>query len=176
MVQQGLVRCLFCRRPEEAKVVRHIAEHSLGVAIYPQKKEPFYRQGEWKDVIKPLLPGYVFVYSQEPYPVQRLLRIDGVLRCLTYGPEDKEGYLTGKDRQFALWLLENNGVADKLQAIQEGSYVRIIDGLLKDYNGKVERVKKQKRMVYVSLKMAGTPLHVWMGYECLASEQPLPET
>ena len=69
--------------------------------------------------------------------------------------------------------MENNGIADKLKAVQEGSYVRIVDGLLKDYNGKVEKIKKQKRMAYLSLKMAGTPLHVWMGYECLAPEQEL---
>ena len=170
-----MICCLFCRRMEEAKVVRHIAEHSLGLSIYPQKKEPFCRQGEWRDVIKPLLPGDVFVYSEEAYPLQRLLNIDGVLRCLTYGSEDKVGYLTGKDRQFALWILENNGIADKLKAVQEGSCVRIVDGLLKDYNGKVEKIKKQKRMAYLSLKMAGTPLHVWMGYECLAPEQELPD-
>lgn len=171
-----MIRCLFCRRMEEQKVVRYITEHALGESIYPQKKEPFCRQGEWRDVVKPLLPGYVFVYSEKPYPMQRLLNIDGVLRCLTYGPEDKEGYLTGKDHQFALWLLQNGGVADKLKAIQEGGYVRIVDGLLKDYNGKVEKVKKQKRMAYVSLQIAGTPLHVWMGYECLDPEQSLPES
>lgn len=93
IAQNSQVRCLFCRRLEEQAVVRSIQEQQLGRALFPQKKEVFFRQGQWFDVFKPLLPGYVFVYSEKAYSVQRLLQVQGVLRCLTYGPEQPDGYL-----------------------------------------------------------------------------------
>lgn len=170
IAQNGQVRCLFCRRLEEQAVVRSIQEQQLGVAMFPQKKEAFCRRGQWFDVLKPLLPGYVFVYSEKAYSVQRLLQIQGVLRCLTYGPEQPDGYLIGSDRRFALWLFQNEGIAGPLQAIREGSFVRITDGLLKEYNGRIEKVNQQKRMAYLSLEMAGMPFHLWMSFQYLEKE------
>ena len=167
IAQNGQVRCLFCRRLEEQAVVRSIQEQQLGVALFPQKKEAFCRRGQWFDVLKPLLPGYVFVYSEKAYSVQRLLQIQGVLRCLTYGPEQPDGYLIGSDRRFALWLFQNEGIAGPLQAIREGSFVRITDGLLKEYNGRVEKVNQQKRMAYLSMEMANIPFHLWMSFQYL---------
>lgn len=162
-----LIRCLFCQTREEPQVVKRIQDMGLGAAIFPQKTEPFYRKGVWRDVQKPLLPGYVFVYSAQAYPVQLLLEISGVIRHLTYGMDDTEGYLNGRDRLFAEWLLENEGIVHKLQAIREGSYVHIVDGLLRDYNGKVEKVDKQKRMAYLSLDIIGTARHLWLGFQYL---------
>ncbi len=162
-----LVRCLFCQTREEPQVVKRIQDNGLGIALFPQKIEPFYRKGLWKDIKKPLLPGYVFVYSAEVYPVQHLLGISGVIRHLTYGTDDTEGYLNGMDCRFAQWLLENEGIVHKLQAIREGSYVHIVDGLLRDYNGRVEKIDKQKRMAYLSLDIIGTARHIWLGFQYL---------
>ncbi|MCI6376455.1 MAG: hypothetical protein MR842_01660 [Clostridiales bacterium] len=159
------IRCLFCKTGAQRNAVRQIEESGLGMALHPQKVEPFYRNGVWRDVQKPLLPGYVFVYAQESYPAWKLLKIDGVIRLLTYGEEDSDGYLNGKDGRFAEWLLGNDGLVEKLEAIREGSYVRIVDGLLKDYNGKVIKVNKQQHMAYLSLDMVGAIHYIWLGFQ-----------
>lgn len=36
--------------------------------------------------------------------IRRLLQLQGVLRCLIYGQEDKNGNLIGTDRRLVLWL------------------------------------------------------------------------
>ena len=48
--------------------------------------------------------------------------------------------------------------------------MRIVDGLLKEYNGRVEKVNQQKRMAYLSMKMAGMPFHLWMSFQYLEKE------
>ena len=164
-------RCLFCRSKEEEKVARTVCERHLGMAIFPQKVEPFGRKGTWHDIAKPLLPGYVFVCSDAMYPQRKLQAIEDVLRVLTYGQLDHDGYLVGQDRRFAERLFQQHGMINKLEAVQEGSYVRIVDGLLKDYNGKVEKVDKRKRMACLTLDILGAERQIWLGYEVLEEKK-----
>ena len=163
--QLARVRCLFCQSGSEQSVVRLIQEREQDRALYPQKTESFCRGGVWRDILKPLLPGYVFIYSQNPQPIRQLIQINGVIRLLTYDDDDQEGYLNDRDSLFAHWLLANDGVVQKLNAVREGDFVHIVDGWLKDYNGKVEKINHQNRIACLSLDVIGSTRHIWLGYQ-----------
>jgi len=166
---QTYIRCLFCLTGKEEGVVTRIAEAGLGNAFHPKKIKPFFKKGKWEDVPVSLLPGYVFVVSEEPVPLNTMRRIPDVIRPLTYGPDDKEGLLSGQDRALALWLMRENGLVGYLDVIKEGSQIRIIAGLMKDIKGRVVRVDRRKRMAHVELEVVGSIHNVWLGVNFLES-------
>ena len=161
------IRCLFCVTGKEEHVAARICEAGLGNAFHPQKKKPFFKNGEWEDRQVSLLPGYVFVAADTPVPLSVFCQISGVIRPLTYGPDDHEGYLTGNDLGLAVWLMQEKGIVDKLDAVEEGGRIRIVDGLLKDINGKVLHVDRRKRLAHVELEIVGNIHGVWLGLNFL---------
>lgn len=163
------IRCLFCLTGKEESVVSRIADKGLGTAFHPRKIKPFFKKGKWEDVPVSLLPGYVFVISESPIPLNQLWRISDVIRPLTYGPDDHDGFLSGQDQALALWLMQENGMVGNLDVVKEGSQIRIIAGLMKDIKGRVVKVDRRKRMAHVELEVVGSIHHVWLGVNFLES-------
>lgn len=160
------IYCLFCVVGKEDSVVRMLERRGQCKAIFPRKVKPLWHKDAWEETLAPLFPGYVFVYAQEALDGMELRRIDHVLRLLRYG-EDDVCELRGDDLAFAEMMLETGGVLGSLNAIEEGSYVRITDGLLSDYQGSVLKVDKRKRMAEVELKLLGSVKRVWLSYTIL---------
>ena len=163
------IRCLFCLTGKEESVVSRIKEADLGYAFHPRKKKPFFKNGKWEDIPVSLLPGYVFVVSETPVPLNALRCIPDVIRPLTYGPDDKEGYLTGQDRALALWLMQENGLVGHLDIVKEGSQIKIIGGLMKGIGGHVVKIDRRKRLAHVELEVVGSIHSVWLGINFLES-------
>lgn len=161
------IRCLFCLTGKEESVVSRINEKGLGSAFHPRKTKPFFKKGKWEDVPVSLLPGYVFVISETPVPLNVLWRVPDVIRPLTYGPDDHEGYLSGSDRALALWLMQENGLVGNLDMVKEGTQIRIIGGLLKNFNGRILKVDRRKRLANVELELVGSIHNIWLGVNFL---------
>ena len=161
------IRCLFCLTGKEESVVSRIADRGLGMAFHPRKIKPFFKKGKWEDVPVSLLPGYVFVISESPVPLNQLWRIPDVIRPLTYGPDDHDGFLSGQDQALALWLMQENGLVGNLDVVKEGSQIRIIGGLLKNLNGRVVKVDRRKRLANVELEIVGSIHNIWLGVNFL---------
>jgi len=113
-----------------------------------------------------MLPGYVFMFSERPVPFRSILSLPPVIRILCYDDE-KEGYLHGRDRSLAEFFLEQNGRIGVLEALKEGDYIRITDGLLSKHGGKVLRMDRRKHMAQIQLDVAGDINCVWLSYEVI---------
>jgi len=159
------VRCVFCLTGNERSAAWSIENKGLGKAVIPQKVKPFRVNGQWIDRTESLMPGYLFVYTDKKYPFSQLKAADGVVRVLTYGENDKDGCLTGRDLAFAEWLEKEDGLIGKLDAIQEGDFVRITDGALQDMQGKVAGMNRRRHMVNVEITLFGARRNIWLGYE-----------
>ena len=96
------VRCVFCLTGTENTVIRRIEAQGLGHAISPRKIQPMKIQGQWIDRETLLMPGYVFIYGDTDKPMHALRATEGVIRVLTYGGQDNDGYLKNEDLDFAL--------------------------------------------------------------------------
>lgn len=160
------IYCLFCVVGKEESVVRMLEKRGQSKAIFPRKVKPLWHKDAWEETLTPLFPGYVFVYAQEALDGMELKQVDHVLRPLRYG-EDGTCELQGDDLAFAKMMLETKGVLGSLNAIEEGSYVRITDGLLSAYQGKVLKVDKRKRIAEVELELLGSTKRVWLSYTIL---------
>lgn len=165
------VRCVFCRTGHEKRVARQIEAKELGRAVFPQKVKPFRVKGIWEDRTEVMLPGYLFVYSEEPYPMRELYTLEGVIRVLTYQGEDREGWLTGSDRAFAEWILKKDGLIGKLAAVKEGSFVHVKDEGLRQFRGQVVEINKGRHTAHVVLDLLGMKKSLWLGYELLEPEE-----
>lgn len=165
------VRCVFCLTGNEKSVAQRIENMGLGQVIIPRKVKPFRVNGQWIDKTELLMPGYLFILSDEAYPFSELRALDGVIRVLTYGENDQEGYLTGRDLLFAEWLQKEDGLIGKLDAIQEGDFVRIMDGALQDIHGKVVSMNRRRHTVQVEVTLFGAQRTVWLGYEVVEKQK-----
>ena len=163
------VRCAFCLTGNEKSVAWKIEKNRLGRVLIPQKVKPFRVNGQWGDRTELLMPGYLFIFSDEKYPFSSLNAVDGIVRVLTYGDMDEEGYLMGQDLGFAAWLQKENGLVGKLEAVQEGDFIRITDGALRDTQGRVVGMNRRRRMVDIEMTLFGAKRNVWLGYEVVAA-------
>ena len=160
------VRCLFCHGGEEYKLAQLIEYLGYGKPLIPRKVKRIYRQGKWQEEEQKMLPGYVFVFSEQQIPFRAVLSLPPVIRVLRYA-DDLEGYLEGQDRALAEMLLEREGRIGALEALKEGDFIHITDGLLSQYGGKVLRMDRRKQMAEVELNVAGDINRVWLSYEIL---------
>lgn len=164
------IQCLFCVTGKEESVVRALEESEGVLAIFPQKVKPIWKKDGWREELFPLFPGYVFVYSHQPVLGSALCADSNVLRLLTYDKEGKESCLVERDRVFAEKLLRTNGIVGALSAVQEGSYVRVNEGALRDFNGRVVKVDKRKRLAKVEMDILGDARSVWLAYRLLEKD------
>ncbi|MDO4354885.1 MAG: hypothetical protein Q4E13_00050 [Clostridia bacterium] len=163
MQEYSYVRCLFCLTGYENDIVQIVNAEQLGIALFPTKVKRFKNKGQWEENIKPLFPGYVFVYSQESYPLNAFYRFKQVIRPLRYN-DDPEGYLKGNDLRFAQWIWEQQGRVEALKAIRVGDRVEIVDGVFQNLNGKVLAMDKRKQAARIELNVVGGIKQIWMSF------------
>lgn len=68
------VRCLFCETGKEESVVERVHKSGVGRAIFARRSGTKRQNGTWIETLRPLLPGYVFVYC---HPCAALRRRTG---------------------------------------------------------------------------------------------------
>ncbi len=158
-----LVYCLFCRTGQERSVVREINSWNGVLAVFPEKMKTELRNGRWEKVKKPLLIGYVFLYSYIPLYSSRVNRVDGVIRMLEY--DDKGNELMGPDRAFADWILAQDGIVSVSKAVKDGDQVEIVDGPLKDMKGTIIAFDKRRRIAKIDLSLVGSALKIWLSFD-----------
>lgn len=156
--------CLFCETAKCRSVVNAVMQMISCRAIYPKQVQHTRSQGKMVDIEHDLLPGYVFLYSEgEPLDITQLRSIQGIIRCLSN--MEKQYELTGSDEQFALMLLQKNGVIGKTQVYQEGQMIRICEGAFQDIEAKILRVNRRNMRMEIEIPFAGRPVHTWVEYE-----------
>lgn len=163
-MEYSCVRCLFCSRRKEAQVAHLVQAKGWGRALFAQRIKTVLVDGVWTEAVTPLLPGYVFAYSNdETDRYEELHSLPNVIRVLTYG--DGSNVLKGRDLEFADWLWRMKGHIEVMKAAQVGDRVEIIDGVFKQLHGTIIRMDRRRKTVCVLLDTEGTPKHLWLAYE-----------
>lgn len=166
MAEYRRVRCLFCNTGKEEQIVRLIQIKGWGKALFPQRIKTMFKNGAWTEVVFPLMPGYLFVYSEgEADRFAGFRSLNHVIRVLTYG--DGSDTLMGRDLEFADWLWSLNGRIEVMQAVQIGDRIEIVDEVFKRLHGTITKMDRRRRTVRVSLETEGTPKQIWLAYEII---------
>lgn len=158
------VRCLFCETGTETNVARVIHDSGWGDAIFAQRVRFLKKGKEWKQVNAPLLPGYVFMYTdQQDNLAIDWRRLPHLIRVLRY--EDGNELLLGRDLEFADWLWCMNGQIGVVKTVQVGDHVEIVEGMFKELSGRVLHVNQRQRKVFVLLDTPSISIHTWLAFE-----------
>lgn len=165
MDEYSCVRCLFCHTGQEETVVKAIQENGWGRAIFPQRVKTLQRGRERIETLAPLVPGYVFVYSEQATVRRDELRsLRHVIRVLAYGEAGKDE-LVGRDREFADWLWKLDGKIGVMKALQIGDSIKIIDGVFQQLRGTITQMDRRRQTIRVELDTQGAIRYIWLAYD-----------
>ena len=155
--------CLFCETAKCGYIANTAMQKLSCRAISPKQIQHTWSQGKMVDIEHDLLPGYVFLYMEEPLDIDLLHSIQGVIRCLS--SMDKQYELSGSDEAFALMLLEKNGVIGKTQVYQEGQMIRICEGVYEGVETRILKVNRRNMRMQIEIPFAERQVRTWVEYE-----------
>lgn len=136
--------------------------------IQPKITQRIWKKGESLTKQHDYLPGYLFIYTEEPLTAfYEIRRISGVFRIL--GTKENGYELTGGDRAFAELLLGMDGVIGILKTYQEGETVKLDQSLYKGFEGVIVKLDRRKARALVEFDFDSSTQRVWVGYEMIRS-------
>ncbi len=157
--------CLFCETASCVYLAK-IAEAILPCkAIQPKQVQHRLKKGKVNDVIRDFMPGYIFLYFDEnPFPeIMRLLIIPGVHRFL--GDSNNKYVLTGIDEQFALMILEKEGVIGKMQVFEEGQMLHLAKSDIDIFDITILKVDRRKCRMKIRFNFVDNQVTTWVEFE-----------
>lgn len=169
-VVEGMVfGCLNCSSGMEERVTEQLKRRFDGLDAFAVRQVHHQsRNGLKKEVIKVMLPGYVFIRAPADMNVFAIRQnINGVIRILTY---DNQWALQGTDLDFAEWVWDHHGLLGLSQVHKLGERVVIKSGPLKDMEGMIRKIDRHNRNGLVCIEFAGRQINVWLAFEYIASD------
>lgn len=158
--------CIFCRTGSEAQLARSLEREHASIRVLSAAKVRMRRQGKMLEEEQvSLFPGYLFFRAAEDFEIRPLAYREDVFRVLHDARGDWR--LKGEDESFASALFEQNGVIGLSKAYYEGDRIRIVDGMLKKYEGRILRVNRRSHTAQVCVGVAGQEVTVWLGFELI---------
>lgn len=159
--------CMLCRTGAEKSVANNISKHyPEWIAIAPVKIQQVKRQGQWENHEQILLPGYIFLFSENDLPIDLRSQVNHLYRALEYGKGLRR--LTGTDAEYAAWIYRHQGAIGSSKVIfGEGQAVQVIDGPLLDCQGTIIKLDKHKRRAMVEFSFDGQKRVVSISVECV---------
>ena len=156
--------CLFCRTQRCSRIAQLLEIRGADRAFSPKILSKQRKQGQNYDRERDLLPGYVFIFSEERLVNYDMFAgIDGVIRRVG---RTETGYeLEGPDREFAFGLLEKDGKVGALKMVKVGETVRLEDALFDGSEGVVTKIDYRKERARVDFKFEGNDCHAWIAVD-----------
>jgi transcriptional antiterminator NusG len=100
-----------------------------------------------------------------------LSRIEQLNRILRY--DDNCIELQGDDLAFAEWVLKYDGKIGVSKVMTVGDRIKVYEGPLKDYEGVIKKVNKQRRSALVEVSVGSSTKNIWLAFEWIVGEPAL---
>ncbi len=156
--------CLFCVSGCEEKIAAEINKRYndiLALALFQEKHQS--KNGVRSIVKKVMIPGYVFIFSNEDIPFNQILFNTKAIKFLM--DTDGNNELYGENLEYANWVLSYMGMIGCSSAVRIGSRVKLIEGPLKDYEGHIKEISKKNKNGRIEVMFMGRLLSVWLPFE-----------
>jgi transcription antitermination factor NusG len=114
----------------------------------------------FKEAKYSLMLGYVLLFSAERMEPSYFRSLDGVYKILQYA--DGAYALNDGDERLARWLLKYDGTIGISKAIRVGDTVQVIEGPLRDYLGKIQKIEWRRRRTYITFDFSGISWSSWL--------------
>ena len=158
--------CVFCVTVKCDMIASAIRQKFGFTAFSPKIVQRKWIRGECHEEIKPFLPGYVFIYTDEPLSQFREIRMmEGVGRWL--GERERDYQLQGDDLKFAEMLHGHGGTIGIMKTYREGDRVKLAKGMMGDFEGEIIKLDRRKGRAQLQYNFDGSTYKVWVGYEMI---------
>ena len=143
--------------------------------LWPRRALRIRRQGEWKDSVAAIFPGYLFLQadSNSPPLYGALKRISGFLRYLKDNHNIEP--LNARDREILLHFLSYGEIVQRSKVyFDKDNRIRVISGPLKGMEGRVVKVDRRKGRARIRLELYEDSFLIDFGFDALeqAGDQP----
>lgn len=159
------IYCLFCLTAH-VPAIRKILESAFSCTVLQasilQRK---WVKGSSTDEPHDYLPGYLFIYSDEPLTdLYQITRMEGVIRFLRYESED-DYEIRGNDRIFAESILASNGLISYVPVYREGDRLTVKNGLFQGQKAEIKKVDRRKQRLQLEFTFDNMNRTLWLGYD-----------
>ena len=169
---------------EEEKTETHIRkilpDDSYDQCFHPTRliKKKFH--GKWVEVHEKLLPGYVFITTEDAEKLYLSLKRIPLLTKMLGRDMEYFVRLSGQEENWLDLLLRKNGQRDATERnevglsqidIQEGNEIRIVSGPLVDMEGMVKKINLHKMIAEVEVPFMNGSTVIHLGIEFLKKKQ-----
>jgi transcriptional antiterminator NusG len=145
------VYCIFCKVKQENKI--ELILKNMGYNIIPASAERnLIVNGKIKNVLRSIIPGYIFFETYEIVDIIRwkeICEIQDIFFPLKY--YDNKKMLRGKDLEFINWVKRNNGIIKISKVVEIGKKIKAVEGPLKDYEGSIIKINKKRKCIAVKI-------------------------
>ena len=138
------------------QVIERISPEGAVIECFsPRYATQIKRAGEWTDVQKTLLPGYVVVATRQIGVVKRCLRkVPEYARVLSMGESFVP--LASEERAWIeAFTYEGDRCVPMSMGVMEGDRVVVVSGPLKGREALIRSVNRHRSIAYVELKICG---------------------
>ena len=142
--------------------------------VWPRRRLRIRRQGEWRDALAPLFPGYLFLRTDRlDDGIGRLFRsLSGFIRFLP--ANDRILPLEERDQSTLNHFLAFGEVVDKsVVTFDENRRIRVVSGPLQGLEGRIVKVDRRKGRARVRLDIYADAFEIDLGFEILEGS-PVP--
>ena len=148
------------------KLMQKLVEPNLIKECFIPQYEVMKRfRGEWRKCVEILLPGYLFVSTNQPDRVAfQLRRIPAFAKML--GNDDMFTPLNDQEVAFINAFTETNyRVVEMSEGVNEGDEIVVLKGPLMNQTGLIKKIDRHKRLAYLEIEMLGRKKTVKLGLE-----------
>ncbi len=146
--------CIFCKTGQEYNVANLLNKHYLNIeALVPVRVLHEKRGGKWESCKRVMIPGYIFVFSEDKILFSSIHVHPDIYKVLQYPNGERE--LVGFDYEYAMWLYNYDGNLEASTVLTEGDKVKVIDGPLASGIGKIVKLDRHKRRAMVEFQFHG---------------------
>lgn len=147
------------------------ARELLDECFSPQFKTRRKYQGEWRDVTKLLLPGYIIAVTAMPAELAlRLRRIPEFTRLLNMG----ETFVPLNDSERG-WIdaftKKGDRVVPMSLAVKDGDTIVVTEGPLRGHEGMIVRVNRRKCLAFLEFQIGGKRITSMVGLGILKKQE-----
>lgn len=136
--------------------------------------------GKWVEVHEKLLPGYVFVTTEDAEKLYLCLKRIPLLTKMLGRDMEYFVRLSGQEENWLDLLLKKNGQRDAAEKnevglsqidIQEGNEIRIVSGPLADMAGMVKKIHLHKMIAEVEVPFMNGSTVIHLGIELIEKQK-----
>ena len=155
----------------QEEIVKQMVEKYLSKDSYEECRVLYYvrkkrYQGEWHEERERLLPGYLFLIADSPWPAwEALKKVTMFSRLLRNYVENEIYPISQEEENFLKRLTRNGDEVEISYGMIAGDEVRINSGSLIGMEAVIRKIDRHKRIAFIEMQIFGEVKLVEVGLE-----------